>query len=160
MHQDLSPTSSRTSRSNLRTAANGRVMQKLAWTYAGLFVFVAALGYLPGLTNDAGYLLGLFKIDPIDDLLHLGSGLWAAAAAWRSARASTLYFKLFGCIYGLDGIVGLLLGQGFLDGGIFLHGPAALDLATRIGANLPHIMIGGTAVLLGFVVSRRYAAQG
>lgn len=45
-------------------------MQKLAWVYVGLFVFVAALGYLPGLTNDAGYLLGLFKIDPIDDMLH------------------------------------------------------------------------------------------
>ncbi len=160
MHQDLSPLSSHTSHPKRRAASGRHVMQKLAWTYAGLFVFVAALGYLPGLTNDAGYLLGLFKIDPIDDLLHLGSGLWAAAAAWRSASASTLYFKLFGCVYGLDGIVGLLLGQGFLDGGIFLHGPAVLDLATRLGANLPHILIGGTAVLIGFVVSRRYAPQG
>lgn len=160
MHQDLSPSSSRATQADQRTASGVYIMQKLAWVYAGLFVFVASLGYLPGLTNDAGYLLGLFRIDPIDDLLHLGSGLWAAVAAWRSARASTLYFKLFGCIYGLDGIIGLLFGQGFLDGGIFLHGPAALDLATRIGANLPHILIGGTAVLIGFVLSRRYAAQG
>ena len=30
---------------------------------------------------------------------------------------------------------------------------------TRIATNLPHIMIGGTAVILGFVVARRYAAD-
>ncbi|MDP9311359.1 MAG: hypothetical protein M3R24_10815 [Chloroflexota bacterium] len=70
MHQDLSSSSARTSSPDQRTTFGGHVMQKLAWVYVGLFVFVAALGYLPGLTNDAGYLLGLFKIDPIDDMLH------------------------------------------------------------------------------------------
>jgi len=130
------------------------LMQKLAWIYAGLFLFVVALGYLPGLTNQAGQLLGLFKIDLIDDALHLGSGIWAALAAWRSPRAATLYFKLFGTIYGLDGLCGLLFGQGFLDGGIFIYGPIPLDLFTRFAANLPHLLIGGFAAFAGFVLSR------
>lgn len=130
-----------------------------AWVYAALFLFVVALGYLPGVTNEAGQLFGLFKIDPIDDALHLFSGIWAAAAAWYSARASILYFRLFGVIYFLDGVIGFLFGQGYLDGGIFIHGVTPLDFATRLGANLPHLLIGGIAVIIGFVVSRRYPAR-
>jgi hypothetical protein len=141
-----------------RSATRVSLMQRYAWLYAALFFVVVSLGYLPGLTNPDGQLFGQFRIELKDDLLHLGSGLWAAIAAWRSRWASTLYFKLFGTVYLLDGIVGLLFGQAFLDGGIFIYGPAQLDLATRIGANIPHILIGGIAVLIGFVVSRRELA--
>lgn len=158
MREGVPPSSAQSYR-NVVAGKRVHLMQKLAWVYAGLFLFVVALGYIPGLTNAEGQLFGLFKIEFIDDALHLGSGLWAAAAAWISARASTLYFKLFGIVYGLDGVIGFLFGQGFLDGGIFIHGPTTLDLATRFGANLPHLLIGGIAVLIGFVVSRRDAAQ-
>ncbi len=133
------------------------IIQKLAWGYAALFLFVVALGYIPGLTNDQGQLLGLFRIELKDDLLHLGSAIWAAAAAWLSTRASIFYFRLFGLLYALDGVVGLIFGQGYLDFGIFLFGPAALDLGTRIAANTPHMLIGGIAVVIGFVVSHTYA---
>ena len=139
--------------------AQHSLMQNLAWVYAGLFLFVVALGYIPGFTNSAGQLFGLFRIELKDDILHLGSGLWAATAGWLSTRASTFYFKLFGIIYGLDGVLGFLTGQGYLDGGIFIYGVTPLDLTTRFAANLPHMLIGGIAVLIGFVVSRRYAGQ-
>ena len=131
-------------------------MQRWAWIYAALFLGVVSLGYIPGLTNDQGQLLGLFRIELKDDLLHLGSAIWAAWAAWSSAKASTFYFRLFGLVYFFDGVCGLLTGQGYLDLGIFLYGPAPLDLITRIGANIPHIIIGGVAVLVGFVLSKRY----
>jgi hypothetical protein len=143
----------------LARPAHRSLMQNLAWVYAALFLFVVALGYIPGFTNSAGQLFGLFRIELKDDILHLGSGLWAAVAGWLSTRASTLYFKLFGVVYGLDGVVGLLTGQGYLDGGIFIYGVTPLDFATRFAANLPHLLIGGIAVLIGFVVSRRYASQ-
>jgi hypothetical protein len=132
-------------------------IQALAWVYAAMFLFVVSLGYIPGFTNDQGQLFGLFKIDLIDDALHLGSGIWAALAAWTSARAATLYFKIFGIVYGLDGVIGLLFGQGYLDGGIFINGPAPLDWGTKIAANTPHILIGGTAVVIGFVLSQKWA---
>ncbi len=135
------------------------IIRKLGWGYAALFLFVVLLGYIPGLTNAAGQLFGLFRLDLYDDALHLGSGIWAALAAWRSTRASIWYFKLFGILYGLDGVVGLLFGQGYLDGGIFLYGVAPLDWGAKIAANLPHILIGGMAVLIGFVLSRKAATQ-
>jgi hypothetical protein len=131
-------------------------MQKWAWVYAGLFLFVVALGYIPGVTDAQGAMFGLFSIQLVDDALHLGSGIWAALAAWRSAYASTLYFRLFGTIYFLDGVVGLIFGQAYLDGGIFVSGPAPLDFMTKLATNLPHLIIGGTAVVLGFVVARRH----
>ncbi len=132
-------------------------MQALAWVYAAMFLSVVVVGYLPGLTNSQGQLLGLFRIELVDDALHLGSAIWAALAAWISARASIFYFKAFGSIYLLDGVIGLLFGQGILDGGIFIHGVAPLDWGTKIAANLPHLVLGGTAVFIGFVLSRKYA---
>ncbi len=132
-------------------------MQKLAWFYAFLFFSVVAIGYIPGFTDDQGLLLGLFKIDLIDDGLHLGSALWAACAAWTSRRAAVLYFKGFGTLYSLDAVVGLLTGSGYLDLGIFLHGSVALDLGTRIAINFPHVVIGGGALVIGFFLSRKFA---
>lgn len=132
-------------------------IRKLAWVYAALFFGVVLLGYIPGMTNADGQLLGLFAIEPKDDLLHLASGIWAGWAAWRSTRASVVYFKLFGSVYFLDGVLGLFFGQGILDGGLLLYGPAALDLQTRILANLPHLVIGGFAIWVGFVFSRKVA---
>ena len=148
-------------RESRRSIHNGSLdlMQKWAWVYAGLFFAVVAVGYVPGFTNAEGALFGLFSIQLVDDALHGGSALWAALAAWRSAYASTLYFKLFGTIYFLDGVVGLIFGQAFLDGGILINGPANLDFMTRLATNLPHLVIGGTAVFLGFVVARRHAAS-
>lgn len=134
-------------------------IRKWAWGYAALFVAVVALGYIPGLTDEHGALLGLFHIELKDDLLHLGSALWAAIAAWHSTAAARFYFRLFGLIYFFDGVSGLLFGQGYLDFGIFLHGPTQLDLATRIGANIPHLLIGGIAILVGFVFSRSWAQE-
>lgn len=135
------------------------LIQKLGWVYAGLFVFVVSLGYIPGFTNEQDQLFGLFVIDLYDDLLHLGSGIWAAAAAWHSTQAATFYFKLFGVIYGMDGVVGLIFGQAYLDGGIFLYGITDLPFMIRFGANIPHILIGGTAVFIGFVLSRKVTSE-
>ena len=56
-----------------------------------------------------------------------------------------------------DGVCGLLTGMGYLDLGIFLHGPMSLPLETRIAANLPHIAIGGIATIVGYVLARRSA---
>ena len=45
-------------------------------------------------------------------------------------------------------IAGLLTGMGYLDLGIFLHGPMGVPLQTRIAMNVPHIVIGGFAILV------------
>ena len=132
-----------------------KTVRAFAWAYALLFVGVTALGYIPAFLDDQGNLFGLFKLQWWDDALHLGSGLWAAIAAWMSYNASRTYFRIFGPLYFLDGVLGLLTGSGYLDLGIILHGPMAMPLQTRIAMNVPHIMIGGVAVLVGYVLAKR-----
>jgi hypothetical protein len=141
-----------------RKGANMRVttIQKLAWVYALMFLVLGSLRHLPLINHPDGTTLGIFKLEWYDDALHYGSGLWAAIAAWRSFKDSVFYFKLFGIIYGLDGVMGFLFGQGYLDGGIFINGITPLDLSTRFLANIPHIIIGGLAVFIGFVLSKRF----
>ena len=120
------------------------------FAYAALFVAVVAVGYVPGFEDADGNLFGLFKLDLYNDSLHLASGLWAGVAAAISASAARGYFRLFGPLYFLDGVLGLLTGSGYLDGGIFLYGPYDLPLVTRFFANLPHLIIGGLAIWVGY----------
>ena len=131
--------------------------QKLAWFYAVMFTVLGSLSYIPWINDENGVTLGIFSLQWYDNLLHYASGAWAAVAAWRSHKASEFYFKLFGIIYSLDGVMGLLTGQGYLDGGIFLKGYTPLDWGFKIAANIPHILIGGIAVIIGFVFAKRFA---
>ena len=122
--------------------------------YFVLFVGVVAVGYVPGFEDSQGRLFGLFVLDLYDDSLHLASGLWAGIAALISSRAARGYFCLFGPLYLADGVLGLLTGSGYLDGGIFLYGPIDLALTTRFFANLPHLVIGGLACWIGYRLAR------
>ncbi len=130
-------------------------IQRLAWFYAIMFFVLGSLAHFPFINDENGVTLGIFKLEIHDDLLHYASGLWAAIAAWQSFKSSTFYFKLFGIIYGLDGVMGFFLGQGYLDGGIFFKGYTQLDWGFKFFANIPHIAIGSIAVFIGFVLSKR-----
>ena len=132
-------------------------LRVLAAVYAVLFAGVTSLNYVPGLTDAQGLTFGLFALDIFDDALHAASGVWAAWAVWRSTRATIVYFRVFGTLYGLDGLLGLATGSGYLDLGIFLHGVLNLPFVTRVLMNLPHIVIGGFAAFTGFVLARRWA---
>jgi hypothetical protein len=137
--------------------ARMNLIRKLGYFYFAMFVAVAAMSYVPQFKDENGMMFGLFSLQLHDDLLHLFSGIWAGVAAWISARASIAYFKLFGALYFLDGVLGFITGSGYLDLGIFLNGPVALDLATRFFANAPHLAIGGFAAFAGFVLSKKHA---
>lgn len=130
-------------------------IQSLGWVYAIMFIGIASLSYIPGLADAQGNLFGLFSLQIHDDLLHLASGTWAAWSAWRGSKQTTFYFKLFGLIYFFDGVLGLITGSGYLDLGIFLHGPANLSFMTRLLTNLPHLVIGAVAIYIGFILSKR-----
>lgn len=133
-------------------------LQKLAWVYAIGFFLVVAVGYVPGFKDEQGLLFGGFKIDLIDDVLHFGSGAWAAIAAWRSAKASEYYFKLFGSFYTLDACIGFFTGYAILDlviGNWTANaGYMLTDVATNLAVNLPHFILGPLAMYIGFVVSK------
>lgn len=130
------------------------LIQKLAFVYSVLFFSVVLLNYIPAIHDEQGQMFGLFHLDLIDDLLHLGSALWALIAGWYSIKATTFYFRWFGSVYLLDGIVGIFIGKDLLDFGIFSSNPAIPELATRIAVNVPHILIGGSMAIIGFFLSK------
>lgn len=127
------------------------MLRRLAWVYAAGFVGVFLITHAPGCTDANGYLFGLFKIDPIDDIVHLLSGVAGAIVAWRVPRALAPYFKAIGIFYGLDALVGLAMSRGVLDLSVFTRGPGAPDLSlTSWAINAPHIIIAGVALIVGF----------
>jgi Domain of unknown function (DUF4383) len=123
--------------------------QKIALGYVVALSGAAALNYIPGLTDDQGRAFGIFALDIYDDALHLASGLWALAAALISGRAARLFLLIFGALYLADGAMGLAVGSGYLDLGIFTNGVLDLDFTFKIFANTPHILLGGFALLMG-----------
>jgi len=132
-------------------------LRVIAAVYAVLFALVTSLNYVPGLTDSQGRTFGLFALDVFDDALHAASGLWAALAAWWSTGTTLVFFRVFGTLYCLDGLLGLATGSGYLDLGILVHGVLDLPFVTRVLMNLPHIAIGGFAAFTGFVLARRWA---
>lgn len=129
--------------------------QRLCLAYAAILLAVAAINYIPGLTDADGLAFGIFALDPYDDALHLASALWALVAGLWSRHAARLFLILFGTAYLADGLLGIMTGWGFLDLAIFTNPSLGADLsALRIAANLPHIALGGLALTVGLVSAR------
>jgi hypothetical protein len=124
------------------------------WIYFAGFMGIVGLDFVPAFNDDQGRLFGLFTLDFYDNALHFASGAWAAIAAWRSREAAATYFRIFGPLYFLDGVVGLILGLGYLDFGIFLYDLPDLTWTIRFLANLPHLIIGGLAAWIGYRLAR------
>jgi len=127
------------------------VLKRWAWVYAVGFVGVFLVTHAPGATDAQGRLFGLFAIDPIDDIVHLLSGLAGVVVAVWATGWIALYLIAVGVLYGLDAIVGLVASRGLLDGSIGTQGPGAPDFGTtNILVNLPHIVLAGLALVIGF----------
>jgi hypothetical protein len=118
----------------------------------GVVLTVAALcGVVPGLTDASGRTFGIFKLNAYQNLLHTVSALWAFSAAYVSRSAAITFLRLFGTLYFLDGLMGLAIGSGYLDLGVFVYGVLDLPLWFKVLTSLPHLVLGGTAALAGFM---------
>ncbi len=137
------------------------VIQRIAFAYSVIFFSVVLVNAIPFIHDEQGLMFGLFKLDLIDDLLHLGSALWALVASLHSARQSIVYFKVFGIFYVLDGIICFLFGQCLLDVTIIthVHEVSLVSFTTlfeRTLINVPHLVLGAIAVYVGFRMSPKY----
>jgi hypothetical protein len=134
------------------------VLQKFAWFYAANFLFIVAISHWPGLTDSQGKLMGLFMIDPIDDIFHFLSGLVAVVVALKSRAWALAYFKYAGIPYLLDAITGIFFGLEFLNGNVFsqgLHwGQASFTVRTLLN-NGPHILIPASMAWVAFWLAKR-----
>lgn len=130
-------------------------LRLITWGYVAALALAGLLNYIPGLTDAQGRAFGIFALDIFDDLLHFASAAWAAVAAYRSRSASIMFLRLFGTLYFLDGLMGLITGSGYLDLGIVLYGWQDLPIIFKVFANLPHLALGGFAAFSGFVLAKR-----
>jgi hypothetical protein len=131
------------------------IIRWIAVAYAIALAIAGLTNYIPGLTDAQGRAFGIFALDIYDDALHFASAAWAAIAAFTSRRASVLFFQIFGTLYLLDGLLGLITGSGYLDLGILIYGVQTLPFGFKVLANLPHIVLGGFAAFTGFFLARR-----
>ncbi len=128
------------------------------WTYLYVMLFFVLVGmnFFPFLFQADGRMIGGFKLEMVANLLHLFSGMWAATALWCGDRAMRFYFQAFGTTYFLDGVVGLLAGKAFLNLNLFhSHVAPHADLMTKILLNIPHLGIGGLAMIIGWCWFRK-----
>lgn len=135
-------------------------IQKVALAFAVLFMFVYIVTNVPAFNDAQGYNFGLFKIDPIDNVVHLLTAIFGLLAAWYSARASRWFLCLFGAFYGMDAAVGMFTQRGLLDFTVFLQAASGEpllnpDLSIRnFLVNGPHIVIAAAMVWSGGWLSR------
>ena len=127
-----------------------RTLRKLAWWYTAGFLGIFVICHTPGISDDQGRLFGLFRIDPIDDFVHLLSGIAGAIVAWKGQRYIPAYFVVIGVLYNLDAAVGMTMSRGLLDLSVFTLGPAGADFSvTNWLLNLPHIVLATLALVIG-----------
>lgn len=131
-------------------------LRNVTWAYVILFILLVGMNYAPFLYADNGKVFGFFLLEPEGNILHVLSGIWALLAVFLGRGASLFYFRVFGTAYFLDGIVGVVFGAAYLNLHIFnpAHAPQ-MDMMVRVVTNTPHLVIGGLAVLIGFVFYKK-----
>ena len=86
-------------------------MIQLAAKLTGVVLLaVGILGFVPGITTNE-HLLGVFHVNTAHSIIHLLSGAAALTAGLTNVKASRLYFRIFGVVYGLVAILGFVYGD-------------------------------------------------
>jgi hypothetical protein len=104
-----------------------------------VFILVGIVGFIPALTPDH-LLFGIFMVDPIHNVIHLLSGVFALIGAIKTSYA-LIYFKVFGVVYALVTILGFIT-----EDLILIH--------VNMADNLLHLAISIIALYFGFFYAR------
>ncbi|MGZ9005823.1 MAG: DUF4383 domain-containing protein [Burkholderiales bacterium] len=110
------------------TSRNFAIVIGIAYLAAGVLGFVPALLSTPpagapqvSITAFYGYLLGLFPVNFVHNLMHLAIGAWGVAAA-RTAGGARAFAKTLTVIYGALAVLGLFPTLNTLFGLVPIHG--------------------------------------
>jgi hypothetical protein len=108
-------------------------VQGFARIFGIIYVVVGILAFIPGLTQplvdttglavSAGYgrFLGLFPVNMIHNLVHLGVGIWGILAA-RSFMSSVAFAKVTAILFAILAILGIIPATNTLFGLAPLYG--------------------------------------
>lgn len=109
------------------------MVRTFALIFGIIYVLVGILGFIPSLSThpaDAphlavesghGYLLGMFPINILHNIVHLLIGLWGLLAS-RSVGGARFYAKALAIAYGLLAVLGLIPATNTTFGLIPIHG--------------------------------------
>ena len=92
--------------------------------FGAIFVAVGLLGFVPPLVPN-GNLLGLFPVNAMHNLVHVGLGVWGLIAG-ASLAAAVIYFRGIAIIYGVLAVLGLIPVTNTLFGLAPIHGADVL----------------------------------
>jgi len=121
-------------------------IQRCAWVFAGLFLFVYSLDYVPGIMDANGKMFGLFSMTTIVDIGHLVLGALAVVGALTSARWARVYFYFLGTVYAIDVINFAITHRN------------TMSPVTNLLVNLPHALTSIAAWIIAIRVSRSETA--
>ncbi|HEV8145016.1 MAG TPA: hypothetical protein VGP79_01470 [Bryobacteraceae bacterium] len=125
---------------------NLRLIQKVAIGFAGLFLGVYLMDFVPGVMDENGKMFGLFGMTPIVDFGHLALGALALISGLISAKISRIYFWALAVWYGIDVIT-------FTSSNLHALTPVKLVLI-----NMPHFLITCAAIYVALKVDKQPAA--
>ena len=109
------------------------MIRTFALVFGIIYVLVGILGFIPALSThpaDAphlsvesghGYLMGLFPINILHNIVHLIIGVWGIVAS-RSLGGARLYAQALAIVYGLLAVLGLIPATNTTFGLIPIHG--------------------------------------
>ena len=117
------------------------ILKNSAIAFGIIFLLVGILGFIPAAAPNE-MLLGIFHVNAAHNGVHLLSGAVALACGLAGARASRMYFRIFGVVYGLVAVLGLIQGDGHLLGVI----------SNNAAVTWLHVAISVAALFLGFGV--------
>ncbi len=123
------------------------MLKKLSTVFGVVFLAIGVLGFVPGVTTADGLLLGIFQVSPLHNVIHILSGV-AALLAMKSEDYAQLYFRVFGAVYALVAIVGLVQGTTVLG---------LIDV--NAADNILHVVLAVAILGIGFGVPKDGASR-
>jgi hypothetical protein len=126
---------------------NFTTIQKCAFGFALLFLFVYSLDFVPGIMNANGKMFGLFSMTTFVDIGHLGLGLLALISGFVGSRTSRVYFWFLGFFYAADVIIYAIR---------HLH---LISPVTNLLVNMPHMLVSIAAFLIAINVGKCIANE-
>ena len=120
-------------------------IQKCAFGFALLFLFVYSLDYVPGIMVSNGKMFGLFCMTTFVDIGHLGLGTLALISGFVGPRAARVYFWFLGFFYAADVITYAIR---------HLH---LISPLTNLLVNMPHMVVSIAAFLIAINVGKHRA---
>lgn len=109
-------------------------VRNFALVFGIIYLAAGVLGFVPGILRPAppeapavsitafhGYVLGLFAVNVLHNLVHVAIGAWGIAAA-RTAVHARVYAKTLAIVYGALAVMGLIPALNTVFGLVPIHG--------------------------------------